>query len=550
MLHWFYVSKPIVDMKSGKVVGTAVPISDAAVACQKKMMQAHVGLSCQKTFLENLRVLEGGESTLIPEDSILPVTNIIDLSQIDSCIDNPQKFLKRLVILKLNGGLGTGMGLNTPKSLLEIKNKQTIMDFIVHHIMWLQKLHGISLKNCSCQASATTSRKVVSSSMNLGNGTAASPITTSTATATTHMEQFSLRFMLMNSFKTSAPTKEYLSMKYPHFFSAASLHHRVELMQNQVPKILQNSFLPVEWPPNPTLEWVPPGHGDIYCALYETSMLDKLTDEGFEYLFISNSDNLGGTVDLRILQWMDAKNIPFIMEVCQRNKGDRKGGHLARLKENPSQFILRESCQCSPDEINHFQDIQRHQYFNTNNIWVHLPTLKKKMMAMNGNIFRLPVLQNRKTVDPNIPSSPKVFQLETALGAAISLFPDAAAIVVPRDRFIPVKSCADLLVVRSDAYLVTPDEKLVLNPKCNGSPPIVLLDDYYQLLKHFEELIPYGVPSLVGCTRLSINGKAQFGGGSGIILQGDVTIENPDGLASTLVIPNGITLKNTTYRGA
>lgn len=534
---------PADGMKSAKVAGAVAPMSEAAVACQKKMMQAHVRISCQKMFLENLRLVEDGATGMIPESSILPVSQIMELSQLDACAGDNQKLLSRTVILKLNGGLGAGMGLNVPKSLIKVKDGKTIMDFIVNHILWLQKAHSTPLKAWGMTIPTSLS------SSKIAEATTAS-ISTTALNVNTKPDPLSIRFMLMNSFKTSATTKEYLSRHYSHIFSPASLHQRVELMQNQVPKILQSTFFPVEWPANPLLEWVPPGHGDIYTALYDSGMLEKLISEGFEYLFVSNSDNLGGTVDVRILQWMASERIPLVMEVCQRTKGDCKGGHLARSKINPSCYLLRESCQCPPEERNSFQDIERYQFFNTNNIWVHLPALKAKLMALNGDVFRLPLLKNRKTVDPAIPSSPKVVQLETALGSAISLFPEATPILVPREHFTPVKSCADLLAVRSDAYVITPDYKLVLDKKCEGLPPVIVLDEYYCLLDHLEELIPHGAPSLRGCKRLVINGRVQFGGGSTIVLQGDVVIENPKQLDSVLVVPDGIVLTDTTYTGS
>ena len=50
-----------------------------------------------------------------------------------------------------------------------------------------------------------------------------------------------------------------------------------------------------------------------------------------------------------------------------------------------------------------------------------------------------------------------MLQLETAMGAAIECFERAAAILIPRSRFAPVKTTADLLALMSDAYEVTDD---------------------------------------------------------------------------------------------
>ena len=86
--------------------------------------------------------------------------------------------------------------------------------------------------------------------------------------------------------------------------------------------------------------------------------------------------------------------------------------------------------------------------------------------------MRLPTILNGKTVDPQDGSSPKVMQLETAMGAAIELFAGASAIVVPRDRFAPVKKCSDLMLLRSDAYRIANHKPVI----ATSPAPIVDLD--------------------------------------------------------------------------
>lgn len=63
------------------------------------------------------------------------------------------------------------------------------------------------------------------------------------------------------------------------------------------------------------------------------------------------------------------------------------------------------------------------------------------------------------------PPRPQVFQLETAMGAAIECFKGAGAVAVPRYRFAPVKKCNDLLLLRSDAYVVNEHYNIVLAPE-------------------------------------------------------------------------------------
>ena len=110
----------------------------------------------------------------------------------------------------------------------------------------------------------------------------------------------------------------------------------------------------------------------------------------------------------------------------------------------------------------------------------------------------LPLIVNRKTVDPGDKSTPEVFQLETAMGAAIGVFDGARPVGVPRRRFSPVKTTEDLLALRSDAYVLTDDARVELAPERDGTPPVVDLDDdYYKLLRDFDARFPGGAPSLV-----------------------------------------------------
>lgn len=81
------------------------------------------------------------------------------------------------------------------------------------------------------------------------------------------------------------------------------------------------------------------------------------------------------------------------------------------------------------------------------------------------------MIKNKKTVDPKDDASTKVYQLETAMGAAIECFKGATAIVVPRTRFAPVKKCNDLLLLRSDAYIVT-DSIPVLASGIQAAPQV------------------------------------------------------------------------------
>ena len=269
------------------------------------------------------------------------------------------------------------------------------------------------------------------------------------------------------------------------------------------------SLQPVSWPDNPELEWAPPGHGDIYAALIGSGMLDALLERGYEYAFVSNIDNLGAVLEPRILGVMARERLPFVMEVAETTEADRKGGHIARLKRN-GRLVLREKAQV-PGGDTSFGDYRRWRYFNTNTLWIHLPGLAEQ------GIPKLPLIVNRKNVDPADPSTPEVLQLETAMGAALGSIEGAEAIAVPRSRFAPVKTTNDLLVVRSDAYALREDDfRLELAPeRRQPAPPVVDLDpDHYRLLADFEARFPAGPPSLVHADRFAVRGDVTFGAGT------------------------------------
>jgi UDP-N-acetylglucosamine pyrophosphorylase len=212
------------------------------------------------------------------------------------------------------------------------------------------------------------------------------------------------------------------------------------------------------------------------------------------------------------------------MEVTRRTASDRKGGHLC-TDRSTGRLVLRESAQCPEADSGAFQDIDRHRYFNTNNLWVDLAALRRALDERDG-ILPLPVIHNRKTVDPRDPASTPVLQLETAMGAAIGCFDGATALEVPRSRFAPVKSTSDLLALRSDAYELTPGFLVVLAASRQGVPPEIELDPaHYKLVDGLDALAGGSLPSLIRCRRLAVCGPWRFTGPSSVA--GDVTFSNP-----------------------
>jgi len=229
-----------------------------------------------------------------------------------------------------------------------------------------------------------------------------------------------------------------------------------------------------------------------------------------------------------------------MMECCERTENDKKGGHLA-IRKADNQLILRESAMCAAADERDFQDITKHRFFNTNNLWVRLDKLKE-IVDKFGGFIPLPMIKNLKTVDPQDDKSQAVIQLETAMGAAIELFQGASAIVVSRDRFAPVKKCNDLLLLRSDCYIINEDYVPILNPACGGSAPVIDLDSKkYKFVANLEESTVDGIPSLVKCQYLSIKGLVRFS--KKTTLTGNVSIINES--SEPKLIPSG-DLSNVT----
>ncbi len=427
-------------------------------------------------------VLASGSVGLIPESTISSVAGVPSIDVTATYTEAGRAALKRAAVLKLNGGLGTSMGLDQAKSLLIAREGLTFLDIIAR-----QTLRFGTHYDCA------------------------------------------VPLILMNSFNTDADSRAVLA-HYPELNGPIP----PTLMQNKVPKVVQDTLTPAEWPANPSLEWCPPGHGEVYIALATSGMLATLLAHGYEYLFLSNVDNLGATLDLGILGYIAEQNIPFLMEVATRTEADKKGGHIAQQLNG--QLILREVAQCPEADLPAFQDITRHAYFNTNNIWVNLRQLKQLLDA-NNNVLKLPMIRNMKTVDPKDSHSPAVYQLETAMGAAIGVFPGAQVLHVHRDRFLPVKTCDDLLRLRSDIYTLDEAFRLV---QANEAPPtIVALDGrFYKLIADFEARFPHGAPSLRDCARLVVQGDVAFG--TGVVCRGEVRLLNRGTLQSS--VPDGAIL--------
>merc|ERR1719420_1387825 len=446
---------------------------------EKKMKAEGLGDAAIAAFKYSYSRLLSGDKGMILESDISPATKVAKYEDIQKTIKQDPSLLKKTAVVKLNGGLGTGMGLDKAKSLLPVKDGDTFLDLIAKQVVDMRKKYG------------------------------------------------GVKFMLMNSFSTSEDTNAFLK-KYPDLAKDKS----IEFVQNKVPKIAKSDLSAATCPGAPDNEWCPPGHGDIYAALIGSGRLKDLLDAGIEYVCVSNSDNLGATLDMDLLTYFAGSSAPFMMEVCRRTENDKKGGHLA-VRNADKQLVLRESAQCADEDEKDFQNIDKHMYFNTNNLWLRLSALQK-LIDESGGMIKLPVILNGKTVDPKDDASTAVWQLETAMGAAIECFQGAKAVEVPRTRFAPVKKCSDLFLLRSDAYVID-GFKPVLAKGLTAAPTIDLDGKKYKMVPQLDNCTPSGVPSLKECKKLTVKGEVVFSEGTTFI--GEVTVKNTS--KDPLTLPKG-----------
>lgn len=451
-----------------------------------RMTEAGMPELAIRSFHRHYEALRSGATGQIPEEEIAPADDLPEESALPAHLaELGQGALDRVVVIKLNGGLGTSMGLVGPKSLLVVREGRTFLDIMVE----------------ACRAKGVP-------------------------------------LLLMNSFATRADTLDALDALPP--LPGAERGLPSDLLQHQVPKVDAATLGPATWETLQELEWCPPGHGDLYGALVSSGVLEALLEAGIHYAFVSNADNLGALLSESILGYVVEQKIPFLMEVTRRYPADRKGGHLARRRRD-GQLILRERAQCPVQDLPAFEDVTRYGSFNTNNLWIHLPSLRR-LLAKSDDLLALPLIVNRKQLDPRDPSSPEVLQLETAMGAAISLIPGAVALVVGRDRFAPVKSTADLLAVRSDAYQLTSEESITLNPRRPSElPPLeVRLDpSYFQMVDQLDARFPWGSPSLLRCVGLEVVGDVRFG--RNVTCLGQVRVSQEG--SEPRVIPDDVVLR-------
>ncbi|MBV9818320.1 MAG: UTP--glucose-1-phosphate uridylyltransferase [Solirubrobacterales bacterium] len=441
-------------------------------AAAEKMREADAHPEAIRAFESAYDRLRSGQEAMLPSSELEPAGDVSELDELPDV--DPGDILGEVALIKLNGGLATTMGLQEPKSLIEARDGRSFLDIIVGQTLALRRRYAVELP-----------------------------------------------LILMDSRATQEPTLRALA-------AHAELREdgvAPDFLQSVVPKLDAETLEPVSWPPAPANEWVPPGHGDVYGSLRRSGMLDELRSRGIRYAMISNADNLGAALEPRVAGHMRAQGIPFLMEVVLGTEADRKGGHVARRRSD-GQLVLRETAHTPPEDEDSFRDYRRWRYYNTNNLWVDLDVLHEALQRAGG-VLELPLIVNRKTVDPRDAESTPVIQLESAMGAAIESFPGAGLLLVPRTRFAPVKTTDDLLVLRSDVYEVGEDMAVVpADDRADHLPYVELDKRYYRMIDEFERRFPDGPPSLREAERFVVHGDVTFA--DGVVVRGAVSVDEPE----------------------
>ncbi|KAI4812896.1 hypothetical protein KUCAC02_024258 [Chaenocephalus aceratus] len=437
-----------------------------------------------------------------PEDSIQPYERILGRGLPNSVAD----CLNKLVVVKLNGGLGTSMGCKGPKSLISVRNENTFLDLTV------QQIENPNHADC---------------------------VDRETAAAMGHLNKTyntNVPLVLMNSFNTDEDTKKILQ-KYTH--------HRVKIHtfnQSRYPRINKESLLPVSTSLRMTGQsaegWYPPGHGDIYASFYNSGLMDQLIAQGKEYIFVSNIDNLGATVDLHILHHLvsqpNGKRCEFIMEVTDKTRADVKGGTLIQYE---GKLRLLEIAQVPKAHVDEFKSVSKFKIFNTNNLWISLPAIKR---LQEQKAMDLEIIVNPKTLD----GGQNVVQLETAVGAAIKCFDNALGINVPRSRFLPVKTTSDLLLVMSNLYSLDAGS-LTMSPRREfPTTPHVKLGSSFTNVQEYVNRFE-SIPDMLELDHLTVSGDVTLG--KNVSLKGTVIIIANHG--DRIDIPAGSMLENKIVSG-
>ncbi|MCA9484967.1 MAG: UTP--glucose-1-phosphate uridylyltransferase [Nitrospina sp.] len=304
-------------------------------------------------------LVDDWDSIHSPGEGVLADYDQLALPGAEAAVRN----LSRLVVLKLNGGLGTSMGCEGPKSCMVAKNGKTFLDLIFEQMRVLQERAVVPL-------------------------------------------------VLMNSFYTHEETARVIR----------ELEKSVTVttfQQNRFPRLDTATHLPAFPDPSQEDAWYPPGHGDLFGCLRQQGLLDRWLQEGREILFASNSDNLGAVVDERILHLMLERDIPFLMELTPKTPVDVKGG---TVYQRDGKLGLLEIGNVPDEFLDEFRGMNKFRVFNTNNIWIHLRHLKERLQQGPldlGFVANQKVVRGRKVLQLETAMGAGLGNFENSLGLVV-----------------------------------------------------------------------------------------------------------------------------------
>jgi len=398
--------------------------------------------------------------------------------------DATAALLAKIVCVKLSGGLGTSMACAFPKALIEVRDDTTLLDLCVRQLVHYNTRFGANVP-----------------------------------------------LALMTSFHT----RRALAANLAYYRSKLDIH---TFEQSAQPRIDAETHSPL---PDPQLsdaidpsQWYPPGHGEFYESFARSGLLAAFIAQGREWAFVSNIDNPGAQPDPRILAHIQEEmaSCDFCAEVTPKTLSDVKGGVFIRVD---GQIRLIESAQIPESLKADFKGNSAFKYFNTNNLWINLRALKS---LVDNDQISTDVISNIK----RLPNNRRIVQLESAISSAARVFAAPACLAVSRDRFMPIKTCDDLLPLLSGLVRIDPRGFCALT---TAALPLIKLGQHFASLREFGERMG-AAPELTGLTHLTVAGRVRFG--RGVRLRGNVIIIASDD--REICIPDGATLENVVVTGA
>ncbi|KAI0320904.1 UTP--glucose-1-phosphate uridylyltransferase-domain-containing protein [Amylostereum chailletii] len=395
--------------------------------------------------------------------------------------------LNRLAVLKVNGGLGTSMGMTGAKSALEVKDDMTFLDLTVRQIEHLNTTHKVDVP-----------------------------------------------LILMTSFNTHDDTLRIIK-KY------ANQQLRITTFnQSRYPRIFKETLLPCpKSSGDDKKNWYPPGHGDLYNALLHSGVLDQLIADGKEYLFVSNSDNLGAVVDQGILQHMIDSQAEFIMEVTDKTKADIKGGTLVDYEGS---IRLLEVAQV-PSE--HMEDFKSGMTGAKSALEV-----KDDMAFLDLTVRQIEHLNTTEKVDVPLilmtsfnthEDTLRIIKKYANQQLRITTFNQSRYPRILKETLLPAPKSAN----DDKKNWYPPGHGDLYNALLHsGTTPVIKLGDHFKKIQQFQKRFKK-IPKILELDHLTVTGDVYFG--RNVTLRGTVIVVANEG--QRIDIPDGCILENRLLSG-